>query len=62
MEDIEICERIPASAKPSTEHSYPSINEELVGFDDHQEIIIKKLMRGTRDLDVISIVGMAGIS
>ncbi|MCD7472536.1 hypothetical protein HAX54_013794 [Datura stramonium] len=61
MEDIEICERIPASVKPSTRLSYRSIDEELVGFDIEAEIIIEKLVRGTREMDVISIVGMAGL-
>ncbi|KAM3359291.1 hypothetical protein P3S68_022224 [Capsicum galapagoense] len=36
-------------------------DEELVGFDDHAENIIIKLRRGIINVDVISIVGMAGI-
>ncbi|KAH0674929.1 hypothetical protein KY285_022730 [Solanum tuberosum] len=40
---------------------YPSIDEELVGFDDDAENITKYLISGEKDLDVVSIVGMAGL-
>ncbi|KAG5603768.1 hypothetical protein H5410_025260 [Solanum commersonii] len=40
---------------------YPSIDEELVGFDDDAQNITKYLVRGGKDLDVVSIVGMAGL-
>ncbi|KAK4715368.1 hypothetical protein R3W88_013706 [Solanum pinnatisectum] len=43
------------------EESYPSIDEELVGFDDDAENIFKYLISGEKGLDVVSIVGMAGI-
>ncbi|PHT29785.1 hypothetical protein CQW23_30633 [Capsicum baccatum] len=58
MEEVE---RIPSSAEPPTELSYPSVGEKLVGSDDDVNNIIKKLTAGPRGLDVISIVGMAGI-
>ncbi|KAM3328326.1 hypothetical protein P3S68_033018 [Capsicum galapagoense] len=53
MEDVE---RIPP-----TELSYPSVDEELVGFDDHAENIIEKLWGRGSVSDVTSIVGMARI-
>ncbi|MCE5167600.1 hypothetical protein HAX54_012498, partial [Datura stramonium] len=40
---------------------HESCPSELVGFDNDAEIIIGKLVRGTREMDVISIVGMAGL-
>ncbi|KAL3336691.1 hypothetical protein AABB24_029385 [Solanum stoloniferum] len=43
------------------EESYPSIDEELVGFDDDAENILEYLISGVNDLDFVSIVGMAGI-
>ncbi|PHU02191.1 hypothetical protein BC332_27442 [Capsicum chinense] len=58
---MEDAERIPSSAEPPTDLSYPSVDEELVGFDDHAENIIIKLRRGIINVDVISIVGRAGI-
>ncbi|PHT29777.1 hypothetical protein CQW23_30625 [Capsicum baccatum] len=61
LADMEYVERIPSSAEPPIEVSYPSVDEELVGFDDHARNIIKKLRGRGSDLDVISIVGMAGI-
>ncbi|KAM3203679.1 hypothetical protein P3L10_031305 [Capsicum annuum] len=56
LADMEDVERIPP-----TELSYPSVDEELVGFDDHAENIIEKLWGRGSVSDVISIVGMAGI-
>ncbi|PHT96718.1 hypothetical protein BC332_34355 [Capsicum chinense] len=61
LADMEEVERIPSSAEPPTELSYPSVGEKLVGSDDDANNIIKKLTAGPRGLDVISIVGMAGI-
>ncbi|PHT71225.1 putative cullin-like protein 2 [Capsicum annuum] len=61
LADMEDVERIPASAEPPTELTYPSVDEELVGFDDHANTIIAKLMLGPRNWDVVSIVGMAGM-
>ncbi|XP_070015993.1 putative late blight resistance protein homolog R1A-3 [Nicotiana sylvestris] len=62
MEDIDICERTPAlaSAEPSTRRSYPSADDELVGFDDDAKNVIQKLIGGPTELDIISIVGMGG--
>ncbi|KAM3203682.1 hypothetical protein P3L10_031308 [Capsicum annuum] len=61
LADMEEVERIPSSAEPPTELSYPSVGEKLVGSDDDANNIIEKLTAGPWDLDVISIVGMAGI-
>ncbi|PHT71222.1 hypothetical protein T459_26326 [Capsicum annuum] len=61
LADMEYVERIPSSAEPPSERSYPSVDEELVGFDDHAKNIFVKLTSRRKDLDVISIVGMAGI-
>ncbi|MCD7464716.1 hypothetical protein HAX54_053282 [Datura stramonium] len=43
-----------------TQHSHPVNDEEIVGFENDIEIIIKHLTRGTDELDVIPIVGMGG--
>ncbi|PHT29775.1 hypothetical protein CQW23_30623 [Capsicum baccatum] len=61
LADEKEVERIPAFAEPPTELSYPSVDEELVAFDDHAKNIFVKLTSRRKDLDVISIVGMAGI-
>ncbi|KAH0671781.1 hypothetical protein KY290_023967 [Solanum tuberosum] len=45
----------------SIELCCPSIDEELVGFDDDAENITKYLISGKKRLDVVSIVGMAGL-
>ncbi|KAF3635098.1 putative late blight resistance protein -like protein R1A-3-like [Capsicum annuum] len=58
---MENVERIPSSVEPPTERSYPSVDGELVGFDDHAENIIQKLRERSMDFDIISVVGMAGI-
>ncbi|PHU02067.1 hypothetical protein BC332_27318, partial [Capsicum chinense] len=58
---MEYVERIPSSAEPPAEISYTSVDEELVGFDDHAENIIKIVRGWSNYLDVISIVGIAGI-
>ncbi|KAM3328328.1 hypothetical protein P3S68_033020 [Capsicum galapagoense] len=61
LADMEEVERIPSSAEPTAEISYTSVDEELVGFDDHAENIIKIVRGWSNYLDVISIVGIAGI-
>ncbi|XP_055813988.1 putative late blight resistance protein homolog R1A-3 [Solanum dulcamara] len=43
-----------------TQHSNPVNDEEIVGFGNDIEKMIQYLIRGTRDLDVIPIVGMGG--
>ncbi|KAH0671775.1 hypothetical protein KY290_023962 [Solanum tuberosum] len=40
---------------------YPSIDEEVVGFDDDAKNITKYLRRGNTAVDIVSIVGMTGI-
>ncbi|XP_055831683.1 putative late blight resistance protein homolog R1C-3 [Solanum dulcamara] len=45
----------------SVQHSFPSIDEEVVGFEKDAESIMQKLTRGTKKLDVISIFGMPGL-
>ncbi|KAM3269467.1 hypothetical protein P3S67_030349 [Capsicum chacoense] len=61
LADMEEVERIPSSAEPPAEISYTSVDEELVGFDDHAKNIIKIVRGWSNYLDVISIVGIAGI-
>ncbi|CAI9102329.1 OLC1v1000579C3, partial [Oldenlandia corymbosa var. corymbosa] len=39
----------------------PGFNEPVVGMDDEVQNIIDRLRRGTKQLDVVSIVGMAGL-
>nr|XP_016472940.1 PREDICTED: putative late blight resistance protein homolog R1B-17 [Nicotiana tabacum] len=61
MESIQVGERSPAHATASTQHSLPSMEEEVVGFEDDAESIIQQLTGGTKELDIISIVGMPGL-
>ncbi|PHU02060.1 hypothetical protein BC332_27311 [Capsicum chinense] len=58
---MENVERIPSSAEPPTVRSYPLVDGELVGIDDHAENIIQKLRERSMDFDIISVVGVAGI-
>ncbi|CAI9111756.1 OLC1v1012068C2 [Oldenlandia corymbosa var. corymbosa] len=52
---------------PKTYSNAPSaakileINEPMVGLDDEIQIIIDRLTRGTKQLDIVSVVGMAGL-
>ncbi|CAI9100977.1 OLC1v1038177C1 [Oldenlandia corymbosa var. corymbosa] len=39
----------------------PEVNEIVVGLDDETQNIIDRLTRGTKKLDIVSIVGMAGL-
>ncbi|KAM3327433.1 putative late blight resistance protein R1B-16 [Capsicum chacoense] len=52
---------IPARATASTYGSFLSVDEEIVGFQDDVESIIQQLTKGTKELDVVSIVGMPGL-
>ncbi|KAG5601791.1 hypothetical protein H5410_033161 [Solanum commersonii] len=64
MEVVETCGKGTLSAgEPSTKRSITSIydDDEVVGFEKHAEIIMKKLIRGTKERDLISIFGMAGL-
>nr|XP_016515226.1 PREDICTED: putative late blight resistance protein homolog R1A-3 [Nicotiana tabacum] len=61
MESIQVGERSPAHATASTQHSPPSMEEEVVGFEDDAKSIIQQLTRGTKELDIISIAGMSGL-
>uniref|UniRef100_M1A2J4 NBS-coding resistance gene analog n=1 Tax=Solanum tuberosum TaxID=4113 RepID=M1A2J4_SOLTU len=64
MEVVETCGKGTLSAgEPSTKRSITSIydDEEVVGFEKDAEIIMKKLIRGTKERDVISIYGMPGL-
>ncbi|XP_059301976.1 putative late blight resistance protein homolog R1A-3 [Lycium ferocissimum] len=62
MEVVETCEkRTLSSVEPSTERSFPSIDEEVVGFVEDAENIMQKLTGGTKDMDVLSIYGMPGL-
>ncbi|KAH0671779.1 hypothetical protein KY290_023965 [Solanum tuberosum] len=49
------------SEESCIEPYYPSIDEELVGFDDDAQNITKYLISGGKGLDVVSIVGMTGL-
>ncbi|PHT85169.1 hypothetical protein T459_07275 [Capsicum annuum] len=51
----------PARATASTYGSFLSVDEEIVGFQDDVESIIQQLTKGTKELDVVSIVGMPGL-
>ncbi|XP_009596966.1 putative late blight resistance protein homolog R1A-3 [Nicotiana tomentosiformis] len=46
---------------PSTKRDFPSTDEEVVGFVKDAESIVQKLTGGTKELDFISIFGMAGL-
>ncbi|MCD7472530.1 hypothetical protein HAX54_013788 [Datura stramonium] len=58
---MENFEKTTANARVSTRCSFSSDNEEFVGFKEDIEQIIQKLTGGTKERDVISIVGMAGL-
>ncbi|KAH0662595.1 hypothetical protein KY284_027526 [Solanum tuberosum] len=62
MDAVETCGK-GALLNPGTsvQRSFPSIDEEIVGFEKDAESIMQKLTRGTKKLDVISIFGMPGI-
>ncbi|CAI9102331.1 OLC1v1000583C3 [Oldenlandia corymbosa var. corymbosa] len=45
---------------PSTS-KMPELNEAVVGLDDEARKIIDRLTRGTKQLDIVSIVGMPGL-
>nr|XP_016433301.1 PREDICTED: putative late blight resistance protein homolog R1A-10 isoform X2 [Nicotiana tabacum] len=61
MESIQGGEISLAHATASTQHSLPSMEEEVVGFEDDAKNIIQQLTGGTKELDIISIVGMPGL-
>ncbi|KAG5603431.1 hypothetical protein H5410_034801 [Solanum commersonii] len=50
---------IVVSTKPSITSIYD--DDEVVGFEKHAEIMMKKLTQGTKERDVISIYGMPGL-
>ncbi|KAH0662596.1 hypothetical protein KY284_027527 [Solanum tuberosum] len=52
-----------SSGEPSNKPSITSIydDDEVVGFEKHTEIIMNKLIRGTKERDVITIYGMPGL-
>ncbi|XP_019248763.1 PREDICTED: putative late blight resistance protein homolog R1B-12 [Nicotiana attenuata] len=57
---VKTCKRrTQAPAEPSTQSNFSSINEEVVGFEEDDQSIMQKLTGGTKELDVISIFGMA---
>ncbi|TMW81133.1 hypothetical protein EJD97_011666, partial [Solanum chilense] len=64
MEVVETCGKATLSAgEPSTKRTITSIydDDEVVGFEKDAEIIMMKLIRGTKERDVISIYGMPGL-
>ncbi|KAF3645277.1 Late blight resistance protein R1-A [Capsicum annuum] len=51
-----------ASADPSTQSATaPMMNQEIVGFEDVMGTLKEKLIKGSKELDVVSIVGMPGL-
>ncbi|KAK4724199.1 hypothetical protein R3W88_026978 [Solanum pinnatisectum] len=64
MDIVETCGKgTLSSGEPSTKRSITSIydDDEVVGFEKDAEIIMKKLIQGTKERDVISIYGRAGL-
>ncbi|XP_015168438.1 putative late blight resistance protein homolog R1A-10 [Solanum tuberosum] len=64
MDVVETCgkETTLSSGEPSNKRSIPSIDDdEVVGFENDAEIIMKKLTGRTKELDVLSIFGMPGL-
>ncbi|KAL3335171.1 hypothetical protein AABB24_031389 [Solanum stoloniferum] len=63
MEIVETCGKGTLSAgEPSTKRSITSnYDDEVVGFEIHAKIIMKKFIQGTKERDVISIYGMPGL-
>ncbi|KAH0749307.1 hypothetical protein KY290_028539 [Solanum tuberosum] len=61
MDVVETCgEGTLSSGEPSAKPSITD-DDEVVGFDKDAEIIMKKLTRGTKKRDVISIYGITGV-
>ncbi|CAN4121896.1 unnamed protein product [Withania somnifera] len=58
---MENVEKATSHVNVSTQCSFPSNHEDFVGFKEDVERIIQKLTGGTKERDVISIVGMAGL-
>ncbi|KAL3366285.1 hypothetical protein AABB24_011111 [Solanum stoloniferum] len=64
MEVVETCAKgTLSSGEPSNKPGITSIydDDEVVGFEKEAEIIMMKLIRGTKERDLISIYGMAGL-
>ncbi|XP_025887356.1 putative late blight resistance protein homolog R1C-3 isoform X2 [Solanum lycopersicum] len=64
MDVVETCGKgTLSSGEPSNKPSTASIydDDEVVGFEKDAEIIMKKLIRGTKERDLISIYGMPGL-
>ncbi|KAH0671972.1 hypothetical protein KY284_023059 [Solanum tuberosum] len=51
---------IDTSSKSSELKKMSAIKEKIIGFKDEIETLVHKLIRGSRELDIISIVGMPG--
>lgn len=67
MEALEIYDSDIEGQKTTTSYSHmpsqvstPTLDEVVVGLDDEAETLIERLVRGTRQLDIVPIVGMAG--
>ncbi|KAK4375300.1 hypothetical protein RND71_005977 [Anisodus tanguticus] len=61
MDNVQIGETTHAYATPSNQSSFLSTDEEVVGFGKDAENIIQQLTGGTKELDIVSIVGMPGL-
>ncbi|XP_075074352.1 putative late blight resistance protein homolog R1B-17 [Nicotiana tabacum] len=58
--DLRPCTVVESSKHLSIQHSNPMNDEEIIGFENDMKRIIRHLIQGTNDLDVIPIVGMGG--
>ncbi|XP_075098886.1 putative late blight resistance protein homolog R1C-3 [Nicotiana tabacum] len=59
--EMEVVETCGEGTLSSAGRSLASIDEEVVGFEKDAESIIKKLIGGTKELDVNAIFGMPGL-
>ncbi|XP_016434544.1 putative late blight resistance protein homolog R1A-3 [Nicotiana tabacum] len=58
--DLKPCYVVEPSKHLPTQHSNTVNDEEIVGFENEAEQIIRYLIQGTNELDIIPIVGMGG--
>ncbi|MCD7461958.1 hypothetical protein HAX54_047462 [Datura stramonium] len=54
-------ENVVKGERTSTQYNHPSVDDEVVGFEDDAESIIQQLTGGTKELDIVSIIGMPGL-
>ncbi|CAI9113429.1 OLC1v1014032C1 [Oldenlandia corymbosa var. corymbosa] len=61
MEKSEIKVKKVRAAQSQVQSTTPSMTKEIVGFHDHATSIINRLTRGSKNLRIVAIVGMAGL-